>query len=194
MNIGAVLLAAGFSNRFGSVKLCARLQNGHTVLQQTFANIQSVVANITVVTRPDVYPLIVDDCPDARVFADAERGMGATLAFAMQIILEQDNLDGCLVCLADMPFILPLTYQNVCRAMERDKIVVPYYSGRAGNPSGFGATFFETLTELTGDRGGRVVIQQNPNSVIQVPVDDPAVLQDIDTPEDLTRFDQLVGH
>jgi molybdenum cofactor cytidylyltransferase len=190
MNIGAVLLAAGFSNRFGSVKICAKLNNNQTVLQQTLANIGSTVPHITVVTRPDLYPLIVDDCPDAWVFEDAEKGMGATLAFAMQLILEQGELDGCLVCLADMPFIRPETYRHICNAIRRDNIVVPYFAGRAGNPAGFGADYFQALNNLTGDRGGRRVIRQNPGAVLKLEVDDPAVLQDIDTPDDLTRFDQ----
>jgi molybdenum cofactor cytidylyltransferase len=190
MNIGAVLLAAGFSNRFGSVKICARLNNNQTVLQQTLANISSSVPQITVVTRPELYPLIVNDCPDAKVFEDAEKGMGATLAYAMQLILEQGELDGCLVCLADMPFITPDTYRDICGAIRRDNIVVPYFAGRAGNPAGFGADYFEALSDLTGDRGGRLIIRQNPDAVRKLEVDDPAVLQDIDTPDDLSRFDQ----
>ena len=189
MNIGAIILAAGFSNRFGSVKICARLNNGQTVLQQTLANIQSSIPQVMVVTRPDIYPLIVDDCAGIKVFEDAEKGMGATLAHAMQLVLEQAEWDGCLVCLADMPFIKPDTYREVRDAVNRDNIVVPYFAGRAGNPAGFGARHFQSLTSLTGDRGGRMVIQQNPDVVLKLEVDDPAVLQDIDTPDDLNRYD-----
>ncbi|MBT8146900.1 MAG: nucleotidyltransferase family protein [Gammaproteobacteria bacterium] len=189
MNIGAVVLAAGFSNRFGSLKIRARLNNGQTVLQQTMANIQQSIPNPLVVTRPDIYPQIADDCLDVRVFDDAEKGMGATLAYAMGQILESNEWDGCLVCLADMPFIKPETYQKVRDALTPDNIVIPFFAGRAGNPAGFGAFFFPSLTSLTGDRGGRSVIQQNPDAVVKLEVEDPAVLQDIDTPDDLRRFD-----
>ena len=189
MNIGAVVLAAGFSNRFGSVKVAAKLNNGQTVLQQTLANIQSSLSHITVITRPDIYPLITHDCPNVHVFEDAEKGMGATLAYAMELIVAEGGWDGCLVCLADMPFIKPETYRKVCDALNPDNIVVPYFAGRAGNPAGFGARYFQSLTSLTGDRGGRAVIRQNPDAVIKLQVDDPAVLQDIDTPDDLRRFD-----
>lgn len=189
MKLGAVVLAAGYSNRFGSVKVCARLKNGRTVLQQTLANIQSSIQHTTVITRPEVYPLVADDLSDVHVFEDAEKGMGASLAFGMQRILEQGDWDGCLICLADMPFIKPETYRKVADALDRDNIVVPCFAGRAGNPAGFGADYFPSLTTLTGDRGGRSVVQQHPNVVIRLDVDDPAVLQDIDTPEDLNRFD-----
>jgi len=123
------------------------------------------------------------------VFEDAEKGMGATLAYGMRLILEQGDLDGCLVCLADMPFIKPETYRKVGEALNFDNIVVPYFAGRAGNPAGFGACHFLSLTSLTGDRGGRAVIRQNPDVVVKLEVDDPAVLQDIDTPDDLSRYD-----
>lgn len=189
LNIGAVVLAAGFSNRYGSVKICATLSHGQTVLQQTLANIGSAVSHITVVTRPEVEPLIVDHCPDLLVFDDAERGMGATLAHAMRHVLKQGNWDGCLVCLADMPFIRPETYRQIGNTLQTDTIVVPYFAGRAGNPAGFGASFFPSLTNLTGDRGGRAVVRKNPGAVVKLEVNDPAILQDIDTPDDLRRFD-----
>ena len=189
LNIGAVVLAAGFSNRYGSVKICASLSNGQTVLQQTLANIRSAVSHITVVTRPEIQPLISDYSPDLLVFEDAERGMGATLAFAMRHVLERGDWDGCLVCLADMPFILPKTYQQIREALQHDNIVVPYFASRAGNPAGFGADFFPSLVNLTGDRGGRAVVRKNPAAVLKLEVNDPAILQDIDTPDDLSRFD-----
>ena len=190
MNIGAVILAAGFSNRFGSVKVCARLNNGQTVLQQTLANIQGSISHITVVTRPDIYPLIVDVCPNVQVYENAEKGMGATLAHAMQWVLEKGAWDGCLVCLADMPFINPETYRKVRDALRPDNIIVPFFAGRAGNPVGFGAHYFQSLTSLTGDQGGRAVVRQHPDAVVKLEVDDPAVLQDIDTVDDLNRFDR----
>ena len=189
LNIGAVILAAGFSNRFGGVKICARLHNGQTVLQQTLANIQTVVPDMVIITRSEIQPLIANECPDALVFDDAEKGMGATLAFAMRQILEKQLWDGCLVCLADMPFIKPATYQQVYRCLKPDNIVVPCFAGRAGNPAGFGARYFSTLTGLTGDSGGRRIVQQHADAVVNLDVNDPAILQDIDTPDDLIRLD-----
>ena len=153
------------------------------------ANIQQSIPHPLVVTRLDIYPQIADDCPNCQVFDDAEKGMGATLAYAMSQIMERNEWDGCLVCLADMPFIKPETYRKVRDALTPDNIVMPLFAGRAGNPVGFGAGFFSSLTSLTGDRGGRSVVQLNPEAVGKLEVEDPAVLQDIDTPGDLRRFD-----
>jgi molybdenum cofactor cytidylyltransferase len=38
---------------------------------------------------------------------------------------------------------------------------------------------------LTGDKGAKPVMNANTTKVIEVTVDDPGVLKDVDTPEDL---------
>lgn len=187
--IGAIVLAAGFSSRFGSVKLCARLRSGQTVLQQTLTNLRSTIPEVLVVTRPELLSLIpIDDAPVA-VFPAAEQGMGATLAYGIQTACQTFQWDGCLVCLGDMPFIRPDTYLALAAALSPDRIVLPHYGGRPGNPAGFGSQFFEALTALRGDRGGRDLVRNNPEAVMKLAVDDPAVLEDVDTPEELARLE-----
>lgn len=190
MKIGAIVLAAGFSNRFGSLKLCAPLRDGMTVFQRTLANLRQSIADPLVITRAEVAPLLRDEGLWLEVFPDAEQGMGATLAYGVRKAAEL-HWDGCLVCLADMPFIRPDTYRAVRQALREDNIVVPSYRDREGNPAGFGRFFFPQLSSLHGDRGGRAVLQRNRQTVVALPVDDPAILYDIDTPDDLARYDSL---
>ena len=193
-NVGALILAAGFSNRFGSIKLCAELDNGQTVFQQTLDNIRHSVQQILVITRDEVAPLIADGETDIRVFEDAELGMGATLAYGInQLCLSgSEQWDGCLICLADMPFIQPGSYKLIADKIQVNQIIVPYYRGRPGNPAGFGRDFFGSLSSLTGDRGGRTVIRENPQSVVPLELDEPTILYDIDTPQDLSRFNNQI--
>lgn len=183
--IGAVVLAAGFSNRFGSIKLCAPLNNGKTVFQQTLERLGPAISKILVVTRPELAELLVDHVSELQVFHQAERGMGATLAFAASLIADWD---GALICLADMPFIETDTYRRIAAQLESDNIVIPTCDSRPGNPVGFGRAFFPALTRLSGDSGGRPVVQTNPDAVFKLDVRDQAILADIDTPEDLSRY------
>lgn len=189
-NIGAIVLAAGFSNRFGGTKLSARLNSGSTVLQRTVAIIQSTIPQLLLVTRPEIQPAITDSSLHIEVFTDAEKGMGASLAFGMRQALQHYEWDGCLVCLADMPFIKPETYLVLAEAQSPDNIVLPEYEGSTGNPVGFGRIFFAALAGLDGDQGGRDIVRDNPDAVVRIAVNDPAISQDIDTPEDLLRYDQ----
>lgn len=190
-NVGALVLAAGFSNRFGSIKLCANLANGQSVFQHTLSNIRQAVPDIIVVTRAEVAPLIADSETDIRVFDDAELGMGASLAYGIRQLILPGSIhwDGCLICLADMPFIRPESYTLIAESIKKDQIVVPYFQGKAGNPAAFGRDYFDRLSSLQGDHGGRMVVRENPASVYTLELDDPAILHDIDTPEDLTRFE-----
>lgn len=183
--VGALILAAGFSNRFGSVKLLAKLENGLTVFEQTQQQLAAVIPEYYVITRPELSDALAPYSDHLQVFQEAERGMGATLAFGIGLA---GAWDSCLVCLADMPMIRSAVYQQIADASAADKIIVPNFAGQSGNPVAFGSAFYEELSTLTGDAGGRPVLRQHPDAVITLPVDSEAVLQDIDTPQDLVRL------
>lgn len=185
--VGALVLAAGFSNRFGSVKLCAKLESGHTVFEQTLARLREAVPEVIVITRPDLAPLLPVSGASLEIFEDAEKGMGATLAHGISRVF---HWQACLVCLADMPFIKTDTYRELAAVVDASHIVLPHYDSRPGNPVAFGRAFFEELSQLSGDTGGRAVIRQHPQQLISHPVSDPAILADIDTPEDLQRLQE----
>ncbi len=193
------MLAAGFSRRFGDIKLRATLRSGASVFEQTLIRITAATPRVLVVTRTDLPEvqqaaqriaanlnasgqIEVVLCPDAHL------GMGHTLAFGMAHL---PDWEGCLICLGDMPFITTATYTRMLTALRHDTILLPEYEGQTGNPVGFGCDFFPALRAVQGDAGGREVLRANRERVRQLPVTDAAILQDIDTPEDLARFDVI---
>lgn len=183
--VGALVLAAGFSNRFGSIKLCARLDNGKTVFEQTLERIQAAIKDVVVVTRPELADVLINHCETLNIFDQAEKGMGATLAYGIGLMPEWD---ATLVCLADMPFIDSATYAQLAAELDQNAIVMPSYQGRAGNPVGFGRDYYGELALLSGDSGGRPVVQRHLDALRRLDVGDPAILYDIDTPDDLARL------
>lgn len=185
MRIGALLLAAGFSSRFGGAKLLAALDSGTRVFDQTYARLQSAVPEIVVLTRPELSAELDADGRRVEVFAEAERGMGATLAFGMQFT---GAWDACMICLSDMPFIATDTYRSLAEQATPDSILLPQYDGQIGNPVVFGRAFFAELRQLSGDAGGKVLTRKYPDKVSKLDVQDRAILMDIDTPQDLTQL------
>jgi len=185
--IGAIVLAAGFSKRFGDSKLLAQLHSGNTVVQQTLERIAEVFPHRIVVTRPELIPQLLPLAPGTSflAFEHAEQGMGATLAFAAQHI---GDWRACLVCLGDMPFIEASTYRQIAEQIEEDSIVIPVLDSKIGNPVAFGSAYFDELGKLQGDAGGRKLITLHRSAVRELSVDDPGVLQDIDTPQELARY------
>ena len=183
--IGAIVLAAGFSNRFGGIKLSARLDNGHSVFSQTMQHINAALDQVLVVTRPELVAELSPHCDKLAIFEAAEKGMGATLAFAVHLARDWD---GCLICLADMPFVASNTYVRIARQLTPERIILPCYNSQAGNPVGFGSSFFPELLQLQGDAGGRPLLQRHQHAVVSLELEDAAILDDIDTPEDLQRL------
>lgn len=187
---GVLLLAAGFSRRFGAVKLGATLQNGETVIARTLARIRATGAPLRVVTRPELQDLLLASgarSEELVLCADADLGMGHTLAAGMRAL---PGWEACLVCLGDMPFIQSDTYVRLLQSLHGERITIPTFAGVRGNPVGFGAQWFASLLESTGDTGARDIVRGHPESIDCVAVDDPAILKDIDTPEDLARHQQ----
>ncbi|HDZ09981.1 nucleotidyltransferase family protein [Pseudohongiella sp.] len=189
MTTGAILLAAGFSRRFGSIKLRAVLPDGSTMLQRTSRLLLSVTSDIMVITRPALRDTGVFDgtgLTDSQIVLceDADLGMGHSLACGIRAL--PANWDACVICLADMPFIEPATLKQLLGKASHSRITVPEYKSQRGHPVCFGRDFFAELAQSQGDTGGREVIKHHPDKVDVMTLNDPGILQDIDTPQDLT--------
>ncbi|MEG0677433.1 MAG: nucleotidyltransferase family protein [Comamonas sp.] len=160
-----LILAAGRGERFlasgGSThKLAAALGNS-TVLEATLAAVQA-----------SGLPWHLERGPHP--------GMGDSIAAGVAAC---PDVDGWLIVLGDMPFILPSSIERVTAAMVDDAVSVPVQDGEFGHPVGFGRSFGSGLLALSGDRGARPLFKQG--RVVEVLVDDPGVLWDIDVPEAL---------
>ncbi|MEX1033129.1 MAG: nucleotidyltransferase family protein [Cellvibrionaceae bacterium] len=202
VNLAGIVLAAGRSSRFGSDKRLAPHSANDTLLTQSIAVIEPACARVFVVTR-------VDDRDRGRELlgrwwgrdkveqlcaSDAEQGMGSSLANAISDVLafEQAHrlqFDGVLLMLADMPYIDPITITKVVAAHSLDNIVLPCYQcetgKRWGHPVLFGRSWFNALQALHGDRGGRSIIQAHASARVEIAVNDPGILRDVDKPEDI---------
>lgn len=186
--IGAVLLAAGESRRFGAEnKLLADL-GGLAVVRRTAA--QAHCAGL---------PLIVGLGQDAEavratlgglgarfvVADDWAQGMGRTLAACAAAVAAQ-GWDGALVVLGDMPLVGASTLRALADAIDGpEAVVVPVHAGQRGNPVGFGRAWFDRLQTLTGDRGARALLSGAPVTEVAA---GPEVLMDCDTPEALAAL------
>jgi len=186
-----VLLAAGYGSRFDPDgihnKLLARLPDGTPVAHEAAHRLLRVVPRVLAVVRPgsDALARVLNDAGCDVVFsADAERGMGASLAAG---VAASDDAESWIVALADMPRIAAATIEAVARALESGaSLVAPYYRGQRGHPVGFGVAHRDALAALDGDTGARALFATH--TVTRLDVDDAGVLSDVDTPEDLRRL------
>lgn len=194
MKITGILLAAGQSSRFGCNKLSYKLNNGLLIGQVTLNSILSATDNLVVVVPPDkptLQKLFRREGVQIVACPNAHEGIGTSLAFGITRSLPTD---GWIVIPADMPFVKHSTIELVVRQLKTNKadICAPYYRNRRGHPVGFSGRFEKDLRNLRGDSGARTLIENNTNLVTRIDCNDPGVLADIDTPEDLSRYQTLI--
>jgi molybdenum cofactor cytidylyltransferase len=184
---GAVLLAAGFSRRFGSDKRRHRLEDGTALLAASARLYGAAFDRLIVVLRADdddAAQQVLASCANARIVhcADAHLGMGHSLACGARYAQDWAYL---FVALADMPWVRPATLRQLRSLRESaapDMIVQPVHHGEPGHPVGFGAAHLAELTRLTGDAGARSLLRGANTKRQVMETQDPGVLADLDTP------------
>ncbi|MCB0005471.1 MAG: nucleotidyltransferase family protein [Anaerolineales bacterium] len=95
-----------------------------------------------------------------------------------------------LVLLADQPFIPPTILDALSHAYDAGagSIIAPVYEGRRGNPVLIGAEHFAELLALPAGSAPRQLLQAHPGAVHLLPVDNEAILQDLDQPEQYEKL------
>jgi molybdenum cofactor cytidylyltransferase len=186
VRIAGLLLCAGASRRFGSDKLLARLPGGRTVAETALANLADVLGQVFVVARSEEGPLASVLAGRARLVAcsEAHLGMGHSLACGVRAAFDAE---GWIVALGDMPFLSPATIRSVADALAAGaSIALPVHGDVRGHPVGFHRRHYAALSSLEGDVGAREIVRRSEGEVVLLETDDPGVLRDIDSPQDLS--------
>jgi len=191
LNVVAILLAAGSATRFGSDKLLHALPHQVPIAVQALRHLRAVFGDqVVAVVRPGAgglqARLQAEGCRIA-VCERAAEGMGASLACGVRAAQEGGiRADAYLVALADMPFIRPSSIAAVRDALARGAaLAAPYFRARRGHPVGIASRFRDELLQLRGDEGAKRLLERHASDLVKIPIGDPAVLRDIDTPGDL---------
>ena len=187
--IAAVILAAGSSRRMGANKLLATIGGKPLVRVAVDAAIGSKASPVIVVTggyASEVMAALSGLSVTEAFNPDYASGLASSLSAGLA--RAPADADGAVVLLADMPGVESSLIDQLIDAFAPDRIVVPTFHGQRGNPIVWSRQFFPQLRDLSGDVGGRFVIEANGPAVIEV-LAGAAVATDVDTPEAL----QAVG-
>lgn len=186
--IAVIVLAAGQGERFRQVagadkdKLLADCtgRDGavRSVIEHVLVNLPAKAGKRVVVTTADRPQVIrMAQAYGFEVVLIESTGMGDSIAAGVAACPQPG---GWLIVLGDMPFILPLSIERVIAGMAADTISVPVHEGEYGHPVAFAGSFGPALMALSGDRGARPLFASA--RVVEVEVDDPGVLWDVDVP------------
>jgi len=186
--LAAAVLAAGASTRMGALgpKALLRTREGETFLERAVARCTAVRADpILVVTGAHA----LSAPPPAQVVPNPDwpRGQLSSLQAALRVLPAREH-DALLVVLVDHPLVSDATFHRLVHALATTPgaaLIRPVHEGRRGHPIVVARALFAELLAASPDGGARAVFVRHAAHVVDVPVDDPGVLADLDTPSDL---------
>lgn len=187
--LAAIILAAGTSTRMGDVNKLLLPLNGQPIIRRVVRTVtEAPVRDVLVVTGHEAVRVreactgieaatfVQNDAYATGMASSIRTGVAATLADAT----------GFLIVLGDLPLLSPDTLAQLRTAFTSatsDAIVCPTTDERRGHPVLFGAPYREALLQLEGDTGARPILHAHADRIIDVPVSDPGIFRDVDTPD-----------
>ncbi len=187
--IAGIILAAGRSARMGTSKALLTASAGETFVSRLLTTLrEGGIAAPLVVGRPDDDPLrreVERRCGEYVVNPTADEGGQLSSLLAGLAAADRGGLRGLMVVPVDAPLLTPATVATLLAVFDATlaPIVRPRYRGRHGHPVVFARTVFADLRRADPTAGAKAVLRAHEAAIVNVDVDDPGVVGDIDTPD-----------
>ena len=200
--IFAILMASGFSRRFGEKNKLLVPFHGKPLVRHTldlvcgmnrFSGIFFIAADEAVAALADGLPvtLIRNATPEKGQRESVRLGVEAVDA----MLGEKRKPTWYLFLPCDQPLLDTDTLDRILNAAakaghEYPRIIEPRFQGRPGNPCLFSAAFRDELLALGEGENPRLIKSRHPEAVLPVEIANPLALADVDRPEDLERIER----
>lgn len=179
MTVGAIVLAAGASRRFGDEPKQLAPLDGAPLLEHALAAVAGVDPRVVVLGHAADEIIAAVDLHGARpvVCREWEEGQAASLRCGIAAV---GDVDAALIVLGDQP---GLTSAAVAAILAAGPTARATYDGAPGHPVLLGRDLLARAGELRGDTGFRGLL----GGTREVELGDLADPADIDTREELAR-------
>ena len=188
--VSAILLAAGESKRMSKPKQLLPFGRS-TILEQSIDNLLSSKANEVIVVlghrAEEMRNKIATRPVKIAINPNYHQGMGTSIATGLSLV--DGKAEAVMLALADQPLVDSKVIDLVIDGfMAYNKgVVIPTYQGRRGHPVIFAIKYKGELSGLKGDIGGRQIIEEHPDDILELAVDSPDINIDIDTAENYVQ-------
>jgi molybdenum cofactor cytidylyltransferase len=191
--VAAVVLAAGESRRFGSLKQLLPWGDGTLLTHAVDVALASGARPVIVVLgcQADACRGALDGRAVTTVVnPDWVQGQSTSVRSGLDALPE--NVGAAIFHLVDLPGVTPEVIDALIarHAVTLAPAVWPEYQAQRGNPVLFDRVAFPRLRGLSGDMGGKPVLLSYTQTGLaeRVAVDEPGILLDIDSPADLPQL------
>ena len=193
----AIILAAGSSSRMGAGrhKLLLPLNERPVLAHVIDAALASRARPIVVVLghqAEQVRAQLVRYSTNSAIThienPDYLQGMSTSMRVGLAYLQTQidaggADVDSALIMLGDQPLITAYILDMLIDTWHttEQRIVAPLYDGKRGNPTLFAASLFPELLEVSGDEGGRSVVERRRQELATVELGNAVANYDVDT-------------
>jgi molybdenum cofactor cytidylyltransferase len=192
--ISGILLAAGESKRMeGAFKPLLKWGKRTVIGECVYQLRNSRLAEIFVVLghrELEVRQSLAGSGVQYAINRNYRNGMLSSIKAGLELL--SPNEDAVLIALVDQPMIKSSLINRLILAFEEgDKgIVLPVYEGKHGHPIIMSTAYVDEIMQLDDDSEGglRELINANRDDWLEVAVEIPGVLEDIDSPADYQRL------
>lgn len=189
--IAAVLLAAGRSSRMAPQDKLLQPVGTRAMLRLVAeAATDAGLAPVIAVTASEAVDAALAGL-EVEMLRNAAHDEGIASSIRAGVAALPRDIDAAVFLLGDMPLVNAAHLRRLTAAFAPEagrSVCVPTHRGLRGNPVLWGAAHFPRLLELRGDRGARVLFGEVAQCIVEVEMDDDAVLVDIDTAEALAQL------
>jgi molybdenum cofactor cytidylyltransferase len=192
-SFAGVILAAGASSRMGRDKALLPWHGG-TFLSAAIQVLQSVTELVIVVAgenAANLEPIVDAQAAFLVRNPNPEQGQFSSLQCGLREVLNRGR-DAAIITLVDRPPPSPQTVEQIKDAFlsGNDAIwaVVPEYAGRHGHPIVVGREMMEAFLRAPITSSARDVEHAHQQHILYLAVTDPAVVANVDTPEDFENL------
>ncbi len=115
---------------------------------------------------------------------DYQQGMSTSLRNGIETLLSSyPTINGALIVLGDQPLMTSHILDSMVETKQNTgkRIITARYGGKRGNPTLFDASLFPELMEMTGDEGGRKVLERYRQEIATLDMDEDTPNYDVDT-------------
>ncbi len=193
--VTAIVLAAGLSSRMAAPKPVLPLRGKPVLAHVLDALRASRVREILVVLGAEA-DRVQREVPmgEARVVLNPDYAQGMSTSIRAGLRAASGGREAFLIVLGDQPLVSTATFDALLEqwASTGARILVPTYEGVRGNPVLLHRSLSAEMESLEGDVGCRALVARHGREVVEVQVEDPGILVDVDTVEDLRRIEDAL--
>lgn len=184
LQLGACILAAGFSSRMGRFKPLLTLGD-KTVIQRVIDVSKAVgLKEITVVTgynRQALQPVIHQERAREAFNSRFDEGMFTSIQAGTAQL--SPDLDGFFLMPVDCPLVTPQVLKKLMEQFEPKQFVVPCYRGKKGHPLLIPSAYRRAILEHDGKGGLKAITDSDFTKMKRVETGYEGVVMDMDTPK-----------